>query len=415
MNGKIVAGWILLFGVLPLPGEAADQATSSQALRALQSHLDIARDKRPDTGTQKFAAIALTRTDAAKSRELLWADHLRFLRKERSVEMKTKVIQHDNLTMPFEFFIYGKKPKDGRSLYISMHGGGKAPKRVNDSQWKIQKRLYLPKEGVYVAPRAPTNTWNLWHRGHIDPMFARLIENMVALKEVNPNRVYLIGYSAGGDGVYQLAPRMADYLAAAAMMAGHPNETSPLGLRNLAFTIHVGERDSGYNRNKVAANWKTQLDALRKADPEGYIHHVQIHARRGHWMNREDAVAVPWMARHTRNPLPSRIVWKQDNVTHTSFYWLAVPATQAAKGPHITATLDNQQVTLKGPAGKSVIIRLNELMVDLKQPVSVIGNGKQLFQGHVPHTISKLQKTLAERRDLNLMFGGEVLVQLPAS
>ncbi len=329
--------------------------------------------------------------------------------------MKTKVIRHDNLTMPFEFFIYGKKPKDGRSLYISMHGGGKAPKRVNDSQWKIQKRLYLPKEGVYVAPRAPTNTWNLWHRGHIDPMFARLIENMVALKEVNPNRVYLIGYSAGGDGVYQLAPRMADYLAAAAMMAGHPNETSPLGLRNLAFTIHVGERDSGYNRNKVAANWKTQLDALRKADPEGYIHHVQIHARRGHWMNREDAVAVPWMARHTRNPLPSRIVWKQDNVTHTSFYWLAVPATQAAKGPHITATLDNQQVTLKGPAGKSVIIRLNELMVDLKQPVSVIGNGKQLFQGHVPHTISKLQKTLAERRDLNLMFGGEVLVQLPAS
>jgi hypothetical protein len=135
VNGKIVAGWILLFGVLPLPGEAADQATSSQALRALQSHLDIARDKRPDTGTQKFAAIALTRTDAAKSRELLWADHLRFLRKERSVEMKTKVIQHDNLTMPFEFFIYGKKPKDGRSLYISMHGGGKAPKRVNDSQW----------------------------------------------------------------------------------------------------------------------------------------------------------------------------------------------------------------------------------------------------------------------------------------
>jgi hypothetical protein len=415
MVRKSFCGWILYAALLPLLGEAADKTTSSHAVQSLQRHLKIIRDKRPNINTQKFKSIALTQADAAKARGLLWTDRLEFLCQERSAEMNAKVIRHGNLTMPFEFFIYGKKPKGGRSLYISMHGGGNVPKRVNDSQWENQKRLYRPKEGVYVAPRAPTNTWNLWHQGHIDPMFAQLIENMVALKEVNPNRVYLMGYSAGGDGVYQLAPRMADYLAAAAMMAGHPNETSPLGLRNLAFTIHVGERDSGYNRNKVAANWKTQLDALRKADPEGYIHHVQIHARRGHWMNREDAVAVPWMARHTRNPLPSRIVWKQDNVTHTSFYWLAVPATQAAKGPHITATLDNQQVTLKGPAGKSVIIRLNELMVDLKQPVSVIGNGKQLFQGHVPHTISKLQKTLAKRRDLNLMFGGEVLVQLPAS
>ena len=41
----------------------------------------------------------------------------------------------------------------------------------------------------------------------------------------------VVGYSAGGDGVYQLAPRMADSWAAAAMMAGHPNGVSPLSLR----------------------------------------------------------------------------------------------------------------------------------------------------------------------------------------
>ena len=42
---------------------------------------------------------------------------------------------------------------------------------------------------------------------------------------------------------------------AAAMMAGHPNESSPLGLRNLPFAIHVGADDSAYNRNKVAKEW----------------------------------------------------------------------------------------------------------------------------------------------------------------
>src|SRR5690606_6946618 len=115
-----------------------------------------------------------------------------------------------------------------------------APAAVNDGQWENQKHLYSLKEGIYVAPRAPTNTWDLWHQEHIDSMLRRLIENMVAIEDVNWNRVYLMGYSAGGDGVYQLAPRMSDTWAAAAMMAGHPNETSARGLRNVPFALQVG-------------------------------------------------------------------------------------------------------------------------------------------------------------------------------
>ena len=57
--------------------------------------------------------------------------------------------------------VFGDAPEGGRSLWISMHGGGGAPARVNDGQWKNQIKLYQPKEGIYVAPRAPTDTWNL--------------------------------------------------------------------------------------------------------------------------------------------------------------------------------------------------------------------------------------------------------------
>src|SRR4029079_9553156 len=94
-----------------------------------------------------------------------------------------------------------------------------------------------------------------WHESHIDPLFTRLIEDMIVFEDVDPNRVYIMGYSACGDGVYQLAPRMADQLAAAAMMAGHPNEASPLGLRNIGFAIHVGALDDGVHPNKVAGTW----------------------------------------------------------------------------------------------------------------------------------------------------------------
>ena len=45
-------------------------------------------------------------------------------------------------------------------------------RRVNDQQWENQKKLYTLDEGIYLAPRAPTNTWNLWHEAHIDRLFA---------------------------------------------------------------------------------------------------------------------------------------------------------------------------------------------------------------------------------------------------
>ena len=383
-------------------------------LQALSKHLALPVGQRPDLVEQSFAKVPLTEADAGKAAQLLWADHLARLRQVRAAEMKNKIIKLGNLSMRFEFFVYGDQPKAGRSLFISMHGGGQAPARVNDGQWENQKRLYGPKEGIYVAPRAPTNTWNLWHQGHIDGFFDRLIENFVALHGANPNRVYLMGYSAGGDGVYQLAPRMADRFAAAAMMAGHPNETSPAGLRNLAFTLHMGERDGGYNRNKVAASWKTKLAELRKTDSGGYVHHVQIHPGLGHWMNRRDAVAMPWMAKHTRNPLPDRIVWKQDDVRHDTFYWLAVPVAETADRPQITAAIKQQAVTLEGPAGKTVSVRFNDQMLNLDQPVTVTANGKKVFTGKVQRTLRHLVKSLKARGDLHYLFSSEVTVKLPA-
>ena len=236
--------------------------------------------------------------------------------------------------MKFETVYFGERkdaPPGGRSLFISMHGGGGAPAQLNDSQWRNQVALakaYRATEGVYIAPRAPTDTWNLWHEAHMDALFDRLIEDCVALEGVNPDRVFLLGYSAGGDGAYQLAPRMSDRWAAVSMMAGHPNETSPRGLRNVPFSIQVGEKDGAYKRNTIAADWAEKLAELRKADMGGYEHFVEVHKGKGHWMDTEDRKAIPWMEKFTRNPLPERIVWRQDDVTHTRSYWLAVPPKQ---------------------------------------------------------------------------------------
>jgi hypothetical protein len=233
---------------------------------------------------------------------------------------------------------------------------------------------------------------------------------MIIVEQVDPNRVYLMGYSAGGDGVYQLAPRMADQLAAAAMMAGHPNETSPLGLRNVPLAIHVGALDGGYDRNRVAAQWQVKLAELQQADPAGYRHHVELHPGKGHWMDRQDAAAVPWMAQFARDPFPKRVVWKQDDATHSRFYWLAVDEPDRKERAEIRAEIIGQDVGLASHDVGRVTVRLSDELVDLDRPVRIYANDSLAFEGKLTRSIGVMARSLAERGDPAMVFVAEKTV-----
>lgn len=332
-------------------------------------------------------------------------------RAERSAEMAAREIRRGEFTLRWEEKVFGKAPDGGRSLWISLHGGGGAPAALNDQQWRNQVGLYQPEEGIYVAPRAPTDAWDLWHQAHIDPLFDRLIENYAALRGVDPDRVYLLGYSAGGDGVWQLAPRMADRFAAAAMMAGHPNEASLLGLRNLPFAIFVGAEDAAYRRNEVAAEKTAELARLRAADPEGYLHLSRSYPDTGHWMNGRDREALPWMARFSRNPWPTRLVWFQDDVTHNRFYWLKLPEGAARPGLKIVAEANGQEITLTGDVPPGTRIRLSDRLVDLDAPVRLSVNGRPLPEIRPVRSRDVLAATLAERLDPASAACAEIVIE----
>lgn len=307
---------------------------------------------------------------------------------------------------------------DGRTrpLFISMHGGGNAAPEENDEQWENQIKLghdYAPREGIYIAPRAPTNEWNCWHGPDVDPLLARLIRALVAAGTVDPDQVYLMGYSAGGDGVYALAPRMAYRFAAAAMMAGHPNGVSMESLRNLPFAIHVGADDDAYDRAGVAREYGEKLDALQAADPDGYAHQVQVHEGKGHWMDLDDRVAVPWMEQFARDPFPEKIVWRLSGQHHGSFYWIALPEG-GKDGDLITAEREGQTVTLDGPSGRVIAVRLSDEMLDMDQDVVIrASDGTELFSGGVARSQAAIEASISALGDEAAITMAEVIVTLP--
>jgi pimeloyl-ACP methyl ester carboxylesterase len=375
---------------------------------ALKAWLAKAQEQRPTLAEQAFANASLTKGEAKIAHRMLWDDLREALRPEREAEMKAEMISIADHNLRFDVKKFGDQ-----SLYISMHGGGGTRPEINDKQWKNQTTLYKVKNGYYVSPRAPGNTWDLWHKAHVDTLLDRLIENFIIVNGIDPNKVYVLGYSAGGDGAFQLAPRMADRWAAAAMMAGHPGDAKPDNLRNIGFSLHMGGKDAAYDRNKHAAEWKVMLANLKTADPGGYAHEAHIYEDKGHWMDNEDASAIPWMAQFTRNPHPMKVVWEQDSVTHDRFYWLSVAQGTAHKDQRVVATIQGQTIQLDEVENlKTLTILLSDAMLDLDQEVIIKHGETQLFRGKVSRDIQSLHSTLTQRLDPSQQYCAKVTVSL---
>ncbi|KRT17904.1 hypothetical protein ASU31_01005 [Pedobacter ginsenosidimutans] len=320
------------------------------------------------------------------------------------------VIKFQQYQMAIAYKVFGTKPVGGRSLYISLHGGGNAPVAVNDQQWENQRTLYNIKEGLVIVPRAPTNTWNLWHEDHIDNFIDSLIRYSVIMEDVNPDKVYILGYSAGGDGVFQLAPRMADRFAAASMMAGHPGDADMRNLRNLPFSIFIGGLDSAYNRNKLAIKYNRKLDSLHNLDAKGYDHEFHLYPDKPHWLDHQDTIAIPWMADYKRNTFPDKVVWVQDNRLQHRFYWLSAPLVSSKVGDAAEVSRKGNQITILHNTFKVLEINLNDDLVNLDQPVTVIANGKVLFHKKVNRSFKAIERAVKEYQDPRFIFTTELLL-----
>lgn len=321
-------------------------------------------------------------------------------------------IHHDTLELKLWKQLYGHAPVGDRSMYISMHGGGGVPSEVNNQQWNNQKYLYRPAEGLYVAPRAPVDAWNMWCQPGMDELLSKLIQAAVVFDGVNPDKVYLMGYSAGGDGVWRMAPRMADTWAAASMMAGHPGDVRLINLRNTPYMIWCGALDAAYDRNKLDRERGLQMDSLQKADPEGYIHETHIVEGKPHWMDRVDTLAVSWMAQYQRNPYPKKIVWGQEEVLHQHFYWLTAPQEELARYKTVRLEVKDNRIDISECGYTHLTLWLNDELVNLDKKVGVYYQGRKLFKGKLKRTRANIQQSMRERDDNRYVFPARVEVKM---
>jgi len=193
---------------------------------------------------------------------------------------------------------------------------------------------------------------------------------------------------------------MADRFAAATMCAGHPNQITPEGLRNLPFFLYMGGEDAAYHRNTVVREFNAKLDKLEAGDPGAYVHRCTVYPGLMHDMQGREAETIPRMSALTREVWPKRVVWKQDaNVTHDRFYWMERSADALKPNEIFAAHIAGQTIQIEQPASGKLTLRLSDELLDLDEPIQVIALGRKVFEGKAARSLAAIMNSLKQRAD----------------
>ncbi len=311
---------------------------------------------------------------------------------------------------PYTVKHVGLRPPHGWPIFIAMHGGGGAPQELNDSQWRHMQIYYRdhPELGgyIYVALRAPDNTWNGFYTGYIYPLIDNLLREFLLFGDTDPNKQFIMGYSHGGYGAFAIGPKIPDHFAAVHASAGALADGAvPVTLRNTFFSTMVGEKDTAYGRIARIHEFDVAIKELRGDRRDIFPVTVQFIADHPH-SGLPDRDKIVDMYAAVRNPVPRDLTWNlTDGVIH-DFFWLHVP--EAVSGQDIDAACRDNHLTVKLSAGLAAAsILLDSRLVDFSKPVTLECNGRSTTKQIKP-ALRTLCQTLQRRGDPELAFTAEI-------
>ena len=321
-------------------------------------------------------------------------------------------LQAAGLEMKYFYRRGGRASREGVPLFINLHGGGNS-KATNDSAYEGAKGQYSV-DGCLVVPRAPKDEVLSWAIGEMQALLDKVILESNVLRKTDPDKIYVMGYSMGGWGTLLLGPAMADRWAAMASSAGgeHVQRANPENLRNTPIIIQIGTEDHAYKRYELSRAFAESVKKLHEKDSKGYKINYVEHEGMGHQIPDKDS--AKWLAEHTRDPYPEKVVWKPVNIPGwevNTFYYLRTESTP--QGAHIVVTRDGNTFSIERADGISTLyIRLNGEFVDFDDPIVVTHDGKELFNAKVEQRLKPMLDSYLERADTSLTFTAEVKIEL---
>jgi len=342
------------------------------------------------------------------------------------------------VTMRYGVRTVGAKPERGWPVFLNLHGGGNNP-QANDQGWAASMNQYPVQQGLCVSPRSPVNTAGSWNDPLAIAALERLLVELPATWDIDPDRVYLMGYSMGAIGVLHLGPSLPDRWAAVAASAGFNylgarGRAAPENLLNLPVMIQIGTADMDFQRYPLARAFAAAVRSRGEHTGSGYRLEYKEHAGQGHRIDDRDAPG--WLATFSRDPLPRRVIWHQPllplplgtadtprllerNYAFHAYlrrrcYWLRNDAPAAFQRLDVSRAGNEFRIDTACHVPRLTLL-LDDRFVDLDEPVRVLAGERELSAARVPRTVTALVASLVEYGDPELVFCAELDVAAPDS
>jgi predicted esterase len=395
------------------PDAAQLNAEQIAQLKAFATTVFTADEKSRETMKTPAELDRLLADNPDQVRAAVWQAYLEWARSTElaKADFVANQVTFNDHKSPYVVREVGERPAGGWPLVIAMHGGGGAPAEVNDSQWRVMQKYYRDHPEVmgykYLALRAPNNTWNGFYDDYVYPLIENLIAQFLVYGDVDPNKVFIMGYSHGGYGAFSIGPKIPYRFAAIHSSAAAPSDgqTSTKTLRTTRMTFMIGEKDNAYGRCERCKTYAKQLADLRQGRIDIYPVEMLFKAGQGHG-GLPDRDLLTRILPYNRNPVPREISWELTDGVVKDFFWLRV--AQPAAGQTIEARIRRNQISLETSKTDTLTLLLDERLVDLANEVSVSVNGASTSIKLSP-SLTTLCETMQHRRDPNLACS----VQLP--
>jgi hypothetical protein len=246
------------------------------------------------------------------------------------------------------------------------------------------------------------------------PLIDNLILQFRLFGDIDPDKVFILGYSHGGYGAYAIGPKMPDRFAAihASAAAATDGETTARTLRTTPFTVLVGELDTRYGRYERNLKFKEQVEQLRGGRTDIYPVTVTIVKGNGHTgLPDRDKIADMYPA--VRNPVPRELTWLMTDSVVQDFFWLHAP--QPGKQKEILASCANNRFVITANEGVGrATVWMDARLVDFDKPVDLELNGSTVTRQFKPG-LKTICETLAQRGDPAYAFTAKFTVAKDSS
>ncbi|MHC5009741.1 MAG: dienelactone hydrolase family protein, partial [Planctomycetota bacterium] len=270
-----------------------------------------------------------------------------------------------------------------------------------------------------------------------------LIEIAKARYEIDPDRVYVAGFSMGGTGSWHLAGRHPDLLAAAlpahgVLMAGPvsqvrtPEEIQLLqhglvpNVRNLPIYFYTGLEDE----NCMPGTFLYVHDLLRELaenDPGGYTQiEFAAHPELAHsFPPGEPGKGLKWIAEKRRDAFPEKIVWeyaaepapprtRDDPIERPRkewFYWLHCMRPVDTMTVVAERKGNEFDISVKIAFAEDLTLYLNPAMIDVEEDVVVRVDGEVVWRGRPRPDFVSVLESLDARLDRTLVFDRRIRLE----